>query len=80
MKRGYFIFEVNDRLYLSYRKARRAADAVPRDQDLYFSGYHWRNGWNLFKYRVVHINLLTNAKEPCIYCEVTTQHGKELQK
>lgn len=84
MKKGYFMFEVNDKLFFSFKKAKVAADALGKNEDLFFKAWHWRNGWKILKYRIIHHemnkNLLTIKNLHAIKYAGTTKTYKELLK
>ena len=49
--RGYVLFRVNDKYFLSYTPAQRYRTTITKG-DLVFEGYHILKGWQGFFYRM----------------------------
>lgn len=50
--RGYVLFRVNDKYFLTYTNAQRYRTTITKGL-IKFEGYHIRNGWRGFFYRIV---------------------------
>jgi hypothetical protein len=51
--RGYVLFQVNNKLFLSYNAALAARKAVPDTHSVSFTGLHILKGWQTFFMRIV---------------------------
>jgi hypothetical protein len=50
--RGYVLFRVNEKWFLTYGRALAYRKAVPDDHDVSFAGWHLFKGWRFFFVRV----------------------------